>query len=116
MTTERTGWTLAAILFCILAETGRELCFKHGATSVLFESLQKPVIWLGITFWGFELVMWTRVLEEVALSVAFPLMALSYAAIAFAGAAIFKETINLRHALGIVLVTLGVVCVGATGL
>jgi undecaprenyl phosphate-alpha-L-ara4N flippase subunit ArnE len=52
----------------------------------------------------------------VALSLAFPLMALSYAAIAFAGAAIFKETINLRHALGIVLVTLGVVCVGATGL
>ncbi|MFF0952288.1 EamA family transporter [Rhizobium leguminosarum] len=116
MTTGRTGWTLAAILFCILAETGRELCFKHGAKRVLAETLRKPVIWLGITFWGFELVMWTRVLEEVALSVAFPLMALSYAAIAFAGAAIFKETINLRHALGIVLVTLGVVCVGATGL
>ncbi|NEJ69873.1 permease [Rhizobium phaseoli] len=111
-----TGWTLALILLCILTETGRELCFKHGATSVLFETLQKPVIWLGIIFWAFELVMWTRVLEEVALSVAFPLMALSYAAIAFAGAVIFKETINFRHALGIVLVTLGVICVGATGL
>ncbi|WP_018901796.1 permease [Rhizobium sp. 2MFCol3.1] len=111
-----TGWTLATIMFCILAETGRELCFKHGATSVVFETLQKPVVWLGIAFWGVELVTWTRVLEEAALSVAFPLMALSYAVIAFAGAAIFKETINFRHAFGIFLVTLGVVCVGATGL
>ncbi|MGM4914113.1 permease [Rhizobiales bacterium] len=116
MTTGLTGWTFAIIAFCILAETGRELCFKYGAASALFETLQKPVIWLGIVFWAVELVMWTRVLEQVALSVAFPLMALSYAAIAFAGAAIFKETINLRHALGIVLVTAGVVCVGATGL
>ncbi|MEK1901529.1 MAG: permease [Rhizobium sp.] len=116
MTTGLTGWTFAIIAFCILAETGRELCFKYGAASALFETLQKPVIWLGIVFWAVELVMWTRVLEQVALSVAFPLMALSYAAIAFAGAAIFKETINFRHALGIVLVTAGVVCVGATGL
>ncbi|MGO4197642.1 permease [Rhizobium sp. YAF28] len=116
MTTGLTGWTFAIIAFCILAETGRELCFKYGAASALFETMQKPVIWLGIVFWAVELVMWTRVLEQVALSVAFPLMALSYAAIAFAGAAIFKETINLRHALGIVLVTAGVVCVGATGL
>ena len=116
MTTGLTGWTFAIIAFCILAETGRELCFKYGAASALFETMQKPVIWLGIVFWAVELVMWTRVLEQVALSVAFPLMALSYAAIAFAGAVIFKETINLRHALGIVLVTAGVVCVGATGL
>ncbi len=116
MTTGLTAWMFAIIAFCVLAETGRELCFKHGAASALLETLQKPVIWLGIVFWAVELVMWTRVLEQVALSVAFPLMALSYAAIAFAGAVIFKETINLRHALGIVLVTAGVVCVGATGL
>lgn len=116
MTSGRTGWTLGVILFCILAETGRELCFKHGATGTLLETLRKPVIWLGIAFWAVELIMWTRVLEGVALSVAFPLMALSYATIAFAGAVIFKETINFRHALGIILVTFGVVCVGATGL
>ncbi|MFK0332777.1 EamA family transporter [Rhizobium sp. NPDC090275] len=116
MTSGLTGWTLGLILSCILAETGRELCFKHGASSVLAETLRKPAIWLGIAFWAVELVMWTRVLEDVALSEAFPLMALSYAAIALAGAVIFKETINLRHALGIVLVTFGVVCVGATGL
>jgi multidrug transporter EmrE-like cation transporter len=116
MTPISDGWSLSLILVCVLAETGRELCFKYGATSVLLKTLQQPVIWIGILFWAFELVMWTRVLEQVALSVAFPLMALSYAAIAFAGAVLFKETINLRHALGIVLVTAGVICVGATGL
>ncbi|QRM47685.1 permease [Rhizobium sp. BG4] len=109
-------WTTGVIVFCILAETGREICFKRGATGALFADLRNKVIWLGILLWAVELVMWTRVLEEVALSVAFPLMALSYAAIALAGGIIFKETINRRHVLGIALVTFGVVCVGATGL
>lgn len=108
--------TLSLILFCILAETGRELCFKLGAEGTLFQALARPVVWLGILFWAVELLAWTRVLEKVALSVAFPLMALSYAVIAAASAIVFKEMINLRHALGIGLVTIGVVCVGATGL
>ncbi|EJZ22854.1 Permeases of the drug/metabolite transporter (DMT) superfamily protein, partial [Rhizobium sp. Pop5] len=33
-----------------------------------------------------------------------------------AGAVIFRENINLRHATGVFLVTAGVACVGATGL
>ena len=55
-------------------------------------------------------------LEEVPLSIAFPLMALSYATVVFAGAVILKEQVNLRHAVGAFLITVGVACVGATGL
>ncbi|WFU08642.1 EamA family transporter [Rhizobium sp. CB3090] len=108
---------LGLILFCVLAETAREVCFKQSASqTALFSALAKPVTWLGIFFWAVELLAWTAVLEHVPLSIAFPLMALSYVVIVFAGALIFKENINLRHATGVFLVTAGVACVGVTGL
>jgi len=108
---------LCLILFCVLAETAREVCFKQAAQQgTLRLALARPVTWLGILFWAVELLAWTAVLERVPLSLAFPLMALSYVVIVLAGAAIFKENINLRHATGVFLVTAGVACVGVTGL
>lgn len=105
-----------AIAFCVVAETGREICFKCGAAAELTTALKKPVIWLGLVLWSVELGMWTIVLGHVSLSTAFPLMASSYASIALAGALIFKEPINSHHAVGLALVTAGVICVGVTGL
>lgn len=108
---------LGLILFCVLAETAREVCFKQSAReSAPISSLFKPVTWLGISCWAMELLAWTAVLERVPLTIAFPIMGLSYVVIVFAGAIIFKENINLRHATGVFLVTAGVVCVGVTGL
>ncbi len=110
------GSLLAMIALCILAETGRELCFAHGATGRLIDSLRKPIIWLGIAFLAVNMVLWTRVLEQVALSTAVPLMAVSYLSVAFASATLFNGSCNLRHTLGVTLVTLGIACVGAAGL
>ena len=108
---------LALIGFCIAAEAAREVCFKQAAHNTGFaQALIKPVTWLGILFWAVELVAWTIVLEHVALSIAFPLMALVYVAVVIAGAWIFKEQVNLRHGLGALLITAGVACVGATGI
>lgn len=108
---------LALIAFCIILETAREVCFKKAANAnALTVALAQPIAWLGIAFWGAELVAWTLVLEHVPLSIAFPLMALVYVAIVIAGAYVFKEKVNLRHGVGALLITVGVACVGATGL
>jgi len=56
------------------------------------------------------------VLEHVPLSIAFPLMALSYIAIVLAGAWMLKEPVSIRHGLGALLIAAGVACVGATGI
>lgn len=109
---------LALIGFCILAETAREVCFKqaaNGATNFV-QSMLKPVVWAGIVFWGVELLAWMTVLGQVPLSIAFPLMALSYVVTVFAAALLLKEAVGFRHAAGASLITLGVMCVGATGL
>lgn len=108
---------LMLISFCILTEAAREICFKHAAHNTNFvAALIKPVTWLGIGFWAVELIAWILVLEQVALSVAFPLMALVYVAVVAAGAWIFNEPVNQRHALGALIITAGVACVGATGI
>lgn len=105
------------IIFCIITEAAREVCFKHAAHNTNFmAALSKPITWLGIVFWAIELISWVVVLENVALSIAFPLMALVYVAVVVAGALIFKEPVNKQHALGALLITAGVACVGATGI
>ncbi len=107
---------LATITFCIVTETGRELCFKYAATRSNRLFLLVPATWLGIAFWAVELLAWTIVLAKAPLSVAFPLMSLSYATIAVSAAIFFKETVDLRRLAGIILILGGVACVGATGL
>lgn len=108
---------LALIGFCILTEAAREICFKLAANKAAFTSaITKPVTLLGIIFWGVEMLAWAVVLERVPLSIAFPLMALSYVTIMLAGMWMFKEHVNMRHFTGALLITAGAACVGATGL
>ncbi len=113
LTPSMAGW----IAFCIATETGREVCFKHAAINHSgMRTVLNGVSAAGILCWFVELVAWSHVLQTVPLSLAFPIMASSYVTIAVAAALVFNETINLRHAFGILLVTAGVVCVGVTGL
>ena len=108
---------LSLILFCVLAETAREICFKQAASGgPVWSTLAKPQTWLGILLWAIELLAWADVLAHVPLTIAFPMMALSYVATVFAGILVFKETITLRHATGVFFIAAGVACVGATGL
>jgi undecaprenyl phosphate-alpha-L-ara4N flippase subunit ArnE len=117
MTTGLTISMASLIAFCVLAEAAREVCFKQAANhAALLTVMMKPITWLGVFFWGIELVAWTVVLEHVRLSIAFPLMALTYIAIVLAGALILKEPVNVRQAVGACFITAGVACVGATGL
>ena len=103
---------LALILFCVLTEAGRESCFKFASAKDRGNIYLHPWTLTGIVFWGVELVAWTYVLAHVPLSIAFPLMASSYAVIAI----LFRETISLRHSIGVALVSGGVICVGVSGL
>lgn len=105
------------IALCVMLEALYQLCFKQAAhASTLLETLVKPVVWLGIVIWAAEIMLWMLVLEHLPLSVAFPLMSLSYIATLMAGKHIFHERVTKRHAMGALLITAGVACVGATGL
>ncbi len=107
---------LALILFCVLTEAGMEICFKFASAKDRGNIYLHPFTLTGIVFWGVELVAWTYVLARVPLSIAFPLMASSYAVITIFSAILFREKIGLRHSIGVALVSGGVICVGVSGL
>lgn len=105
------------ILFCIIVETARELCFKRGATNTTFwQSLRHPIVLLGIMLWVIELITWTNVLMYVPLGIAFPLTALNYVIVVLGGAWLLKEHITKRHLLGSLLIAGGVALIGTTGM
>lgn len=106
---------IALLLFCVLAEVGRELCFKHVAStgtatheSYLLRVLRTPLIWVGILLWVFEAVAWVAVLGSMPLSVAFPIATLSYAMVPMAGVTMLGERLGRAQVTGAALVALGV--------
>lgn len=110
------GPMLALLGFCILTEAAREISFKYASIGGGRSIFLRPATIVGVAFWAVEILAWTYVLAHVPLSIAFPLMASSYAVIAFSGALFFKEKLNWRHLVGVALITGGVICVGMTGL
>ena len=109
------NWLLIA--FCTLTEAGRELCFKQAADKVsVSQALRRPILWLGIALWIIELAAWLRVLETVPLTIAYPLMALVYVIIQIGGVVLLKEPFTKRHGWGALLITVGVGCIGSTGI
>jgi multidrug transporter EmrE-like cation transporter len=116
MTGHLDGSMLALVAFCVLTEAGREVCFKFASINGGGNIFLRPATLVGVVFWGVEILASTYVLAHLPLSIAFPLMASSYAVIAVSGAVIFKEKLNARHSVGVALITGGVICVGVTGL
>ena len=122
MTGALTPAALGLVGFCIVAEIGRELCFKRAAdasgASETYAAMvaRQPVLWLGLVFWAVEIVAWVVVLQTTRLSLAYPLMTLTYAGVPLAGHLLHKERLGRAQMFGAGLVALGVVCVGISGL
>ncbi len=122
MTSSLTAATFGLLAFCIVTEIGRELSFKaasdgaEGKPAYLAALALQPVLWLGILFWLVEMIAWLLVLEHAPLSLAFPIMTLTYAGVPLAGTLILKERLAPLQILGAALVAAGVTCVGLSGL
>lgn len=114
--------TLPLIAVCVIAEIGRELCFKSGATRAgardggIVAIASQPAIWLGIVLWAAELCLWLAVLQRADLAFAYPVMAATYAGVPLAGVVALGERLSRWQVVGAAFVAVGVVCVGASGL
>ena len=112
---------LALLAFCISAETVQQVSFKTAANagrqtkSSALRLARHPLVWLGAGIWVVESIAWVQVLERAPLSLAFPIMTLSYAAVPVAGVLLLGERMSARQVLGASLIFLGVACVGIAG-
>lgn len=113
---------LALVGFCVAAETVQQLSFKAGAARAgaaeTFAAgvARQPLVWLGAAIWVVESIAWVLALQRAPLSVAYPVMTLSYAAVPLAGAALLNERLSRRQLVGAGLIFCGVLSVAASGL
>ena len=112
----------ALLALCIPCEIGREIAFKvaadRGATSergLLLGIALQPLLWAGIAIWAVELVAWVLLLQRAPLSIAFPLMAVTYAGVPLCGHWLLGERLDPRQRAGCALICVGVAVVGLSG-
>jgi len=117
------------IILSITLDVARELCFKiaaDGEAECLSSPLPAPYpkisrvqyAWTagGLLCWAVEIILWTAVLAQLPLNVAFPLMSMTYAATPLASWLFLGETVSNRRWIGAGFVTAGAAMIGSTGI
>lgn len=117
------------IILSITLDVARELCFKlaAGGETESFsppmpephsKRFRVPFAWTACGFlcWAVEIIIWTAVLAQIPLSIAFPLMSTTYAATPFASWLFLGETVSNQRWLGAGFVTVGAAMIGSTGI
>lgn len=108
---------LAAIAFEVLGQVAlKRGALRAGAGDAHFlrywmMMLREPWVLAGIASYLVELTLWIAALRLASLSIAFPLMALSYAGVAVAGHFWLGERLGRQARLAIVLIMAGAVLV-----
>ena len=90
-----------------LAEFGKPL-------TIAIAIFSSPWVLAGLTCFGLSALFWLFVLSRIPVSTAYPFVALGIAITAVSGRFLLGEPISASKALGIVLVVLGVMTVGAS--
>jgi drug/metabolite transporter (DMT)-like permease len=111
----------------ILLSTTGELLFKIGMNrvggfefsasalkAVLPRVILNPFIILGFLGFGLGAVFWLAVLSRVPLSIAYPILALSYFVVVVEAWLFLHERVTWKRMLGVAVIVLGVIVVGVS--
>jgi drug/metabolite transporter (DMT)-like permease len=121
-TAHLTPAALSLLAFCVVAESIQQLCFKAGSNRSTPDShpvtatLLQPLIWAGVGIWAVEVVVWIFVLQRAPLSLAYPVMTLTYVGVPLGGLLFLHERPSRRQMAGAALIAVGVTCVSLSGL
>lgn len=109
----------------ILFSTTGELFFKIGMNriggfefsgnavrAVLPRIVRNPFIWVGFLGFGTGALFWLAVLSRVPLSIAYPILALSYFVVVIEARLFLHERVTWKRMLGVTIIVIGVVIVG----
>ena len=107
-------------LASVLLLVGGQASLKHGlikSGGISSESmtmlsawatvLSQPYVLIGFGLYGAASMLWLRVLTELELSRAYPLVSLSYAFSLVAGKWLFHDDLNVTRIVGVVLIIVG---------
>ena len=107
------GIGMASLAVCILASASAQLLLKTGVSS------HHPGLWWvvgGLAAYGVSLVAWLHVLARIPLSVAYPLLSISYVLVYIGAIAspLLAEELTPMRAIGVLLVACGAAVVSST--
>lgn len=110
----------------VIASTG-QLLLKYGislqgkfqasqgmASSMLdsFKCMFTPYVFLGLCLYAVSAVIWIRILKQVNLSFAYPMISLSYVLVVVLSALILREKVPMVTVGGLALICCGVSLIG----
>jgi drug/metabolite transporter (DMT)-like permease len=84
---------------------------KTPVTTVV-RTLKEPKLWLGLVLFGISSVFWLVVLSRVSLSIAYPLVGLSYIVVVFISRYFLHESVPAMRWLGVTVIALGIALIG----
>ena len=110
--------TLTLLLLACLLTCAGQIAQKYavegwrGPDRGIAHTLGSPWLWLALLCLGLGLLVWLLVLQRLEVGIAYPMLSLNFVLITLVARYLFKETIDLRHWLGVGLVIGGVVLLG----
>jgi len=113
-------------LLTILVATSGQLILKIGIEKSLINNNLKsltnfsefllvfihPLILLGLLFYAFSALLWIVVLTELNLSVAYPILGLSYILVLFFSYIFLGESLSAFKIFGTIFVLIGIIFIG----
>jgi len=95
------------IVLVSLLSCSAQLCQKQ-ATHALSRQGRLSWIALSVLLLGVAMLLWLRVLQQVPVSQAYPMLSLNFIFVALAGRLLWRERLTLRQMAGTLLVVTGV--------
>jgi len=107
------------LIISILLGTFGQIAFKSGMSKVPLKSLKdaipilrNPFILCGLFLYGISALLYIFALKSIKLSVAYPLVSISYVLVTGLSILIFKESVSKARWGSVLLICLGVILVG----
>ena len=80
--------------------------------STITRVAKEPKLWIGLTIFGLSSVFWLVVLSRVDLTVAYPMVGLSYIVVVAMGRFLFHEHVPALRWVGVSVIALGIAMIG----
>lgn len=103
------------VLASLLSVAG-QLCQKQATLPVSACARKRHIaIWLGLALvcLGLAMALWLRVLQDVPVGIAYPMLSLNFVWVTLCGWKLWHEPVATRHWFGIALIIFGIYLLGS---
>lgn len=105
---------LLVVLLCVVGISAGQILFKLTSRSIdaaspIVSMALNPIFIAALLIYGLATIAWIWALRHVELSLAYPLMALSYLIVPFGSHFLLGEQVAARYWIGVALICAGII-------